>query len=488
MCRAADRKVKSKEQVMQDPIIEASSCGESGRPEEPNSTTTTVVESVKTLAPTTKFDGGSKDIAREEIRKRLRTACETRSASVAFSELPETWKQDRLVAFEAIGLDPTGRVLEIIPELDNEASPLKQHRELVMIAVQKSGTNLKFIGSDLLKNDREIALAAVTQSTRACKYIGEELKRDKVFVTDMLRKFIGLEREENCCSSVIDAKQEPKRVKVNRYAFAFPVSWPDNASPARSNAEFGHGEFELPLGIDSDETTETNEVEIITSNPYAGQSKVFQGIDETILHDPEVLCLLFELDPVALLLNDIHRKEACCSGVQNNRTSKPLKPISKTLVGEWYQNHERNQCELKRLQCWPTTFWEQEDDVQVAIGDNIHFWIEAARRTNTRSLLAEAPKDILTDEEKMLEALTKDIELFRVIPWQLRVSETLNAKLQSAFPDSFLWITLGDPRAQIPSKARNSETSEMVAAFYAVQKRTGLQRHEVPFLQLNLLS
>jgi len=139
---------------------------------------------------------------------------------------------------------------------------------------------------------------------------------------------------------------------------------------------------------------------------------------------------------------------------------------------------------VKRIQSWPTCFWQPEDASQIAIGDNIHFWIECVRRTQNRSLLAEAPKDLLTNEDEMLEAVKVDIEIFRITPWKLRVSETFNAKLQVAFPGRFLWINLEDPRAEIPSKARDSEMKEMIEAFGAVQARTGLQQQHVPFVQL----
>merc|ERR1719401_3050566 len=84
----------------------------------------------------------------------------------------------------------------------------------------------------------------------------------------------------------------------------------------------------------------------------------------------------------------------------------------------------------------------------------------------------------------MFEALEMDIELFNFVPWKLRVSESFKSRLQSAFPDDFIWITLEDARAKIPSKARDAEMAEMIASFGAVQKRTEKEEHQVPFLQL----
>jgi hypothetical protein len=71
---------------------------------------------------------GTKDCTREDILKKLNAACKMQRSNVSrnvFSQLPERWQRDRMVAFEAIDLDPLGRVLQIIPEHDNLWNPLK---------------------------------------------------------------------------------------------------------------------------------------------------------------------------------------------------------------------------------------------------------------------------------------------------------------------------------------------------------------------------
>jgi hypothetical protein len=352
-----------------------------------------------------------------------------------------------------------------------------------MKAITKVGTNLKYVQSESLRNDPEIALAAITQTTRACKYIGDELKSDKEFVTDTLRKLIALKRNQTYQQPVIDVGAEPKRAKVSKYSYAIPRSWPGNVS---SLSELGEGTLGLPFGTDIGEETEEKCMEIISLHPYAGQLHIIEAIDETILHDPEVKSLIFELDCVALLFNDMHRKEMLSSDSEISAKSGPLRDRSTRIFDEWDRNYKTEPLGFKRIQSWPTKFCQPKDDSELAIADNIHFWIECVIRTKNPRLLAEAPMDILADEDKMLEAIAMDIELFQVSPWKLRVAETFKAKLESAFPDRFLWITLGDSRAEIPSKARDSEISEMITAFAEVQKRTGLLQHEVPFLQLSM--
>lgn len=399
-----------------------------------------------------------------------------------FLDLPERRQQDNLAALETVGLDPAGEVWEIIPSHDDRCLTLKEDTKLVMEAVVQSWTHLKFVESDVLRNDSEIALAAITQSTRACKYIGTQLKRDRNFVMAMLRKLISLKQNQKSCSSMVDVREEPKRTRTSRYAYAFPASWPSNIDEAK----FGKGEFGIPFGTDVGEESERTEVEIITTSPYAGQTKVLDGIEEIVLHDPEVLGLIFELDPVALLFEDLRRKEMISGATNTSRSSRPMKQDRWKIVDEWCNNYQRESHEMKRLHCWPTRFWQSNDDSQIGIGDSIHFWVEAARLTNNWSLLSEAPQHVLTNEDNMLEAIKMNQEIFRITPWELRLSETFKAKLQAAFPGVFLWITLADARARMPSKARDSEMADMIASFHAVQERTGLQQHEVPFIQLSI--
>jgi hypothetical protein len=257
-----------------------------------------------------------------------------------------------------------------------------------------------------------------------------------------------------------------------------PSSWPGNVA---NDIEFGEGALKIPFGIDVRENSEEKRVEIITLNPYASQVQIVEAIDESLLDDPEVLALIFELDCVALLFNDLRRKERAA---KKPLSSKPVRPKFAHLVNEWHEHYESQSCEMKRLQCWPSALW-QPQDAPLAIADNIRVWIECCIRTKNPKLLTEAPKDMLTDEDKMLEAVKTDLELFRVLPWKLRVSRTFRQKIQAAYPDRFIWITLEDGRAEIPSKARDSEMGEMIAAFATVQNQTGLLQHQVPFLQLS---
>jgi hypothetical protein len=426
-----------------------------------------------------------KGYTRENIVRELVDASQIQQAKKlrsVFAQLPENWRRDRSVAFQALDLDPTGRVLQIIPEFDNDGKPLKDDRGLVMKALAKTGSNLKFVQSDSLRNESEVALTAVTQTVKAFKYIGDELKRDRQFVTGMLDKLISLKRNQICHPSVIDVAVEPKRAKQGK-AYAVPDKWPGNLA---TDSEFGEGTFELPFGTDTKERTEETVIEIVTSNPYSGQWQVVEAIDETLLHDPDVLRLMFELDPVAVLFNDMHRKELIMDASNSSPSVGRMRPSRIHLVKEWHKNYERTSRDTKRLQCWGTDARKRSDDKQVGIADDIHCWIEAARKTKNPSLLGEAPKDLLTDEDKMVEAIKTDIALFKITPWKLRVSETFKAKLQDACPQRFLWITLEDSRAQIPSQARDSEMSEMIASFAAVQKRTGQQQHQVSFLQLDM--
>merc|ERR1712232_556825 len=147
---------------------------------------------------------------------------------------------------------------------------------------------------DLLKNDPYIASIAIAQSSAAWKYIGDELKRDKRFVTEAIGKQIALNGKQTCSPSVIDVGEEPTRCMASKYAFTSPRSWPSSGC---DEAEFGDGTLELPFGTDVGEATETKMFEIITAKPYSGQTKVVENVDETLLHDREVLNLLFELDP-----------------------------------------------------------------------------------------------------------------------------------------------------------------------------------------------
>jgi hypothetical protein len=426
-----------------------------------------------------------KILTRDDVLQKLNIASTMRRSNVlrkAFSQLPEEWQQDRLVAFHVLDLDPTGRVLQIIPALDNESELLREDKEMVMKAVSKAGTNLKYVHSELLKNDPEIVLTAIRQSTRACKYIGDELRRDKHFIIDMLRELIASKRNQSSRPSAMDIQVEPQRLKIGKGSFVMPSSWPGNLN---SDIEFGAGALKIPFGIDAREKTEEKQVEIITLDPYASQVQVVEAIDESLLDDPEVLVLIFELDCVALLFNDLRRKEMLASASKNPSSFRPMRPKFAHLVNEWHEHYERQPCEMKRLQCWPSAFW-QPQEAPLAIADNIRYWIECSMRTKNPRLLAEAPKEILTDEDKMLEAVKTDPELFKVTPWKLRVSGTFRKKLEAAYPDSFLWITLEDARAEIPSKARDSEMGEMITAFSAVQKQTGLLQHQVPFLQLSM--
>eukprot|EP00427_Karlodinium_veneficum_P027218 CAMPEP_0169203928 /NCGR_PEP_ID=MMETSP1016-20121227/11724_1 /TAXON_ID=342587 /ORGANISM="Karlodinium micrum, Strain CCMP2283" /LENGTH=477 /DNA_ID=CAMNT_0009280997 /DNA_START=60 /DNA_END=1493 /DNA_ORIENTATION=- len=408
-------------------------------------------------------------------------------------DLPERRQQDNFAALETVGLDPAGEVWEIIPSHDDRCLTLKEDTKLVMEAVVQNWTHLKLVESDVLRNDPEIALAAITQSTRACRYIGNQLKRDKKFVMAMLRKLTSLKQNQKNCSAMVDVREEPKRTRTSTRAYAFPASWPSNIDEAM----FGKGEFEIPFGTDVGEESETTEVEIITTSPYAGQTKVLEGIEEIVLHDPEVLGVIFELDPVALLFEDLRRKDMISIATNTSRnsrisiatntsrSSRPMKQNRRKIVDGWCNNYQRESHEMKRLHCWPTRFWQSNDDSQIGIGDSIHFWVEAARLTNNWSLLSEAPQHVLTNEDNMLEAIKINQEIFRITPWELRLSETFKAKLQAAFPGVFLWITLADARARMPSKARDSEMADMIASFHAVQERTGLQQHQVPFIQLN---
>ena len=71
---------------------------------------------------------------------------------------------------------------------------LKNHRAIVLAAVQQCGSALKY-ASDYLKNDQAFVMAAVNQNAKALNFIGPSL-RNPEFFTGLLASIAILENKD----------------------------------------------------------------------------------------------------------------------------------------------------------------------------------------------------------------------------------------------------------------------------------------------------